>query len=73
MKKTALKESKVLLEVRRIKEEMAREADTDPGYYRCLNGLGAKLPVPYRKKAKKWFGVKPREILVDLESYMLDL
>ena len=53
MKKPALKESKVLLEVRRIKEEIAREADTDPGYYKRLNGLGAKLLTPYRKKAKK--------------------
>ena len=53
MKKTALKESKVLLEVRRIKEEIAREADTDPGYYQRLNGLGANLLAPYRKKAKK--------------------
>jgi len=53
MKKTVLKESKVLLEVRRIKEEIAREADADPGYYQRLNGLGAKLLAPYRKKAKK--------------------
>jgi hypothetical protein len=53
MKKTVLKESKILLEVRRIKEEIAREADNDPGYYQRLNGLGAKLLAPYRKKAKK--------------------
>ncbi|HEV3272367.1 MAG TPA: hypothetical protein VGZ93_09325 [Candidatus Methylacidiphilales bacterium] len=53
MKKNALKESKVLLEVRQIKEEIAREANTDPGYYQRLNGLGAKLLAPHRKKAKK--------------------
>ncbi len=53
MKKTELKESKVLLAVRRIKEEIAQEAANDPGYYQHLNGLGAKLLAPYRKKAKK--------------------
>ncbi len=53
MKKTKLKESKVLLDVRRIKEEIAREASTDPGYYQRLNGLGANLLAPYRKKTKK--------------------
>jgi len=53
MKKIALKESKVLIEVRRIKEEIAREADGDTAYYQRLNGLGAKLLAPYRKKSKK--------------------
>jgi len=53
MKKAVLKESKVLLDVRRVKEEIAREAATDPGYYQRLNGLGAKLLAPYRKKSKK--------------------
>ncbi len=53
MKKIARKESKVLLDVRRIKEEIARVAATDSGYYQRLNGLGAKLLAPYRKKAKK--------------------
>lgn len=53
MKKAVLKESKVLLDVRRVKEEIAREASADPGYYQSLNGLGAKLLAPYRKKAKK--------------------
>jgi len=43
MKKNALAESKVLKEVRRIKEEIAREAESDPGYYQRLNGLGARL------------------------------
>jgi hypothetical protein len=51
MKKIEFKESKVLLEVRRIKEEMAREAENDPGYYQRMNGLGAKLLPPHRKKA----------------------
>ena len=74
MKKTALKESKVLLEVRRIKEEIAREANTDSGYYQRLNGLGAKLLAPYRKKIKKAaLRASSRGILVDLETYMLDL
>ena len=53
MKKVVLKESKVLLEARRIKEEISREAQNDPGYYQRLNGLGAKLLAPYRKKTKK--------------------
>lgn len=53
MKKTVLKESKILLEVRRIKEEIAQEADADSGYYQRLNGLGAKLLAPHLKKAKK--------------------
>ena len=53
MKKIVLKESKVLLEVRKIKEEIAQEASTDPDYYQRLNGLGAKLLAPYQKKAKK--------------------
>jgi hypothetical protein len=48
MKKTGIKESKVLLEVRRIKEEIAREAEGDPGYYQRLNGLGAKLIAKHR-------------------------
>jgi hypothetical protein len=43
-----LKESKVLLEVRRIKERIAREADGDPGYYQRLNGLGARLMAKHR-------------------------
>lgn len=53
MKKIEFKESKVILEVRRIKEEMAHEAENDPGYYQRMNGLGAKLLPPHRKKAKK--------------------
>jgi hypothetical protein len=48
MKKIEIKESKVLLEVRRIKEKIAREAEGDPGYYQRLNGLGAKLTAKYR-------------------------
>jgi hypothetical protein len=43
-----IKESKVLLEVRRIKEKIAREAEGDPGYYQRLNGLGAKLMAKHR-------------------------
>ena len=53
MKKIVLKESKVLSEVRRIKEEITREAKGDAGYYQRLNGLGVKLLAPYQKKAKK--------------------
>jgi hypothetical protein len=52
MKKIEFKESRVLREVRRIKEEMAREAEKDPGFYQRMNGLGAKLLPPHRKKAK---------------------
>ena len=53
MKKIELKESKVLLEVRRIKEQIAREAESDPGYYQRLNGLGAKLMEKYQTKKRK--------------------
>ena len=53
MKKAPLKESKVMLDIRRVKEEIAREASTNPGYYQRLNGLGAELLAPYLKKAKK--------------------
>jgi hypothetical protein len=53
MKKIELKESKVLLEVRRIKEQIAREAEGDPGYYQRLNGLGAKLMNKHQTKRRK--------------------
>lgn len=53
MKKAAPKESKVLLDVRRVKEEIAHEASTDPGYYQRLNGLGKKLLALYRQKSRK--------------------
>jgi hypothetical protein len=53
MKKIELKESKVLLEVRRIKEQIAREAEDDPGYYQRLNGLGAKLMEKYQTKKRR--------------------
>ena len=43
MKKIELRESKTLLQVRKIKQEIAREAEKDPKYYQSLNGLGAKL------------------------------
>ena len=43
MKKIELRESKRLLQVRKIKQEIAREAEKDPKYYQRLNGLGAKL------------------------------
>jgi hypothetical protein len=43
VKKIELRESKTVLQVRKIKEEMAREAEKDPKYYQSLNGLGAKL------------------------------
>jgi hypothetical protein len=48
MKKVVFKESKVLLEVRRIKEKIAREAQGDPGYYQRMNGLGTKLMAKHR-------------------------
>jgi len=53
MKKIELKESKVLVEVRRIKEQIAREAESDPGYYQRLNGLGAKLMAKCRTNKRK--------------------
>jgi hypothetical protein len=43
VKKIELRESKTLLQVRKIKEEMTREAEKDPKYYQRLNGLRAKL------------------------------
>jgi len=43
VKKIELRESKTLLQVRKIKEEMAREAEKDPKHYQRLNGMGAKL------------------------------
>lgn len=50
MKKIELRESKALLEVRKIKEDVAREAEKDPEYYQRLNGMGAKLLKPYRTR-----------------------
>ena len=50
MKKIELRESKALLKVRKIKEEMAHEAERDPKYYQRLNGLGAKLLKRYRAR-----------------------
>ena len=50
MKKIELRESKTLLQVRKIKEEMAREAEKDPKYYQRLNGMGAKLLKPHRAR-----------------------
>lgn len=52
MKKIQLKESKVLLEVRRIKKQIAREAEENPGYYQRLNGLGAILLAKYAQDAE---------------------
>ena len=52
MKKIEFKESNVLREVRRIKEEMASEAEKDSGYYQKMNGLAAKLLPPLRKKIR---------------------
>ena len=48
MKKIELRESKTLLQVRKIKEDIAREAEKNPKYYQRLNGIGAKLLKPYR-------------------------
>jgi hypothetical protein len=53
MKKIELKESKVLLAVRRIKEQIAREAEADPGYYQRLNGLGSKLMRKHQTNKRK--------------------
>jgi hypothetical protein len=52
VKKIELRESKTLLGVRKIKEDMAREAEKDPEYYQRLNGMGAKLLKPYRTRQK---------------------
>jgi len=51
--KAVHKESKVLLGVRQINQQIAREADADPGYHQRLNGLGGKLLAPCQKKSKK--------------------
>lgn len=50
MKKIELRESKTLLGVRKIKEDIAREAEKNPEYYQRLNGIGAKLLEPYRMR-----------------------
>lgn len=50
MKKIELRESKTLLRVRKIKEEMAREAEKDPNYFQQLNGMGIKLLRRYRPR-----------------------
>ena len=50
MKKIELRESKTLLGVRKIKEEMAREAEKNPEYYQRLNGVGAVLLKRYRTR-----------------------
>ena len=50
MKKIELRESKTLLKVRKIKEDIAREAEKNPKYYLRLNGIGAKLLKPYRTR-----------------------
>ena len=50
MKKIELRESKTLLKVRKIKEDIAREAEKNPKYYQRLNGMGAKLLEPYRTR-----------------------
>jgi hypothetical protein len=52
VKKIELRESKTLLRVRKIKKDMAREAEKNPKYYQRLNGLGAKLLKPYRPRQK---------------------
>jgi hypothetical protein len=39
VKKIELHEFKTLLGVRKIKEDMAREAEKDPEYYQRLNGM----------------------------------
>ena len=59
MKKIELRESRTLLGVRKIKEDMAREAEKDPEYYQRLNGLGAKLLKPHRTRQNS-SGKQPR-------------
>jgi hypothetical protein len=50
VKKIELRESKTLLQIRKIKEEMAHEAQRDSKYYQRLNGLGGKLLKRYRAR-----------------------
>jgi hypothetical protein len=50
VKKIELRESKTLLKIRKIKEQMAHEAEREPKYYQRLNGLGAKLLKRYRAR-----------------------
>ena len=52
MRRIELRESNTLLRVRKIKEEMVREAEKIPEYYQRLNGMGAKLLKPYRTRQK---------------------
>lgn len=59
MKKIELRESKTLLGVRKIKEQMAREAEKNPEYYQRFNGMRAKLLKPYRTRQKS-SGKQPR-------------
>ena len=59
MKKIELRESRTLVGVRKIKEDMAREAEKNPEYYQRLNGLGAKLLKPYRTRQNS-SGKQPR-------------
>lgn len=53
MKKIELRESKTLLQVRKIKEEIAQEAEKNPEYYQSLNGMGAKLLKPWRARTRR--------------------
>jgi hypothetical protein len=48
VKKIELRESKTLLQVRKIKEAIARQAEKNPEYYQRLNGMAAKLLKSYR-------------------------
>jgi len=52
---TVYKESKVLLEVRKIKERMAQEAERVgfEKYYLSLNERAARLQAKYRRKRRK--------------------
>ena len=56
MKKIELSEPEVLREVRRIKERIALEAASAPGYYRRLTGLGARLMGRHRAQRRKTAG-----------------
>ncbi len=53
MKKIELRESKTLIQVRKIKEEIAQEAEKNPEYYQSLNGMGAKLLKSWRTRTRR--------------------
>lgn len=50
MKKNKLKDSRTLIEVRKIKEAISREAEKDRKCYQNMNGMGKRLLASLRKK-----------------------